>query len=69
MTTRSPDPGEPAGRGEGPDSAWEHLTHVQADAVRATAALTIRHPDQLADELIPLLYIPPASDEHPAAAS
>ena len=39
-------------------SAWEHLTGVQADAVRATAAATGRDPEDVVRELGPLLHKP-----------
>jgi hypothetical protein len=48
----------PSAEGEGPVSAWEQLTSVQADAVRATAAATGSDRDELPRELQPLLHIP-----------
>jgi hypothetical protein len=70
MTSRGPASHQPAAGGDGPDGgAWEHLTRVQGDAVRATAAATIRNPDQLAEELVALLYIPPESETDPGEPS
>ena len=43
-------------------SAWEHLTRVQCDAVRATAAATGSDPEELARELQPLLHIPRSAE-------
>ncbi len=69
MRSRGPAPDPPTGNSDGPESAWEHLTRVQGDAVRATAAATIRNPDQLAEEMVALLYIPPESETDPGEPS
>lgn len=42
-------------------AVWEHLTSVQADAVRATAARCLRDPLELAVELFPLLRDRPSA--------
>jgi hypothetical protein len=60
---------EPSAEGEGAGSAWESLTRVQADAVRATAAATGSDPDELARDLQALLHIPRTSDAEPEEPS
>jgi hypothetical protein len=46
---------------EQPWSVWDELTPIQTDAVLATAVALLRDPDELAQELLPLLVAVPVT--------